>query len=139
VIDMSEQPERYDINISFLFFLLGFLLFVSIMFIFYGLMSYESDPTRSVLQIGVGIAGIVVVGYNLRRMQLRFSMLGKQLLGPRVVTTETCINCNYSNVRSFKEGDYIYAKGGPCPKCNSPEPMVIKAIFLQRPPRRQGQ
>jgi len=132
---MSEETERYDINVSFLFFLLGFTLFISVMFIFDGLMAYEKDTTRAILQVATGIAGMIFVAYNFRRMQLRVSVLGRRPLGPIVLTTETCSNCNYSNIRPFKEGDYIYGKGGPCPKCNSPDPMLISAIFLRKPPK----
>jgi len=136
---MSEERQRYDMNVSLIFFLLGFLLLFSVMLIFDGLMSYETDVVRSLLQIGAGIAGLIFVGYNLRKMQIRLSSLGKKPLGPTVLTTETCVNCNYTNVRQFKEGDYIYGKGGTCPKCNFQDPMVIKAIFVRGLPKKSGQ
>ncbi len=136
---MNEEPQRYDINISLLLFLFGFLTFLSIMLIFDGLMSYQTDAIRSVVEIGAGIAGIAFVGYNMRKTQLRLSSLGKRPVGPKVVTTESCVNCNYTNVRPFKEGDYIYGKGDTCPKCNFQDPMIVKAVFLQSPPKRPGQ
>jgi hypothetical protein len=132
---MTEKAQKYDINVSIVFFLLGFLLFLSVMLVFDGLMSYQTDSLRAIMQVGAGIAGIAFVGYNLRKMQVRFSVLAKTPFGPRVITTQSCLNCNYSNVRPFREGDYIYGKGDPCPKCNAPDPMLIKAIFLQKPPK----
>lgn len=135
MIQMSEDTQRYSINVSLLLFLLGFLLVLSIMLIFDGLMAYQADTLRSIMEMVAGIAGIGFVGYNIRKVQLRFSSLGKPPSAPRVLTSESCTKCDYSSIRPFKEGDYMYEKSGPCPKCNTQDSIVIKAIFLQSPPK----
>lgn len=135
---MSEDAEKYDISVSFLSFLLGFVSLISIMLIFDGLISYESDSLKSIIQLGAGLSGLIFVVYTLRRIQMKFSMLGRGAFGARVLTTEVCLNCNYSNVRAFKEGDYIHAIIGQCPKCNVPGSLIIKAIFLQKQPKKRG-
>jgi ssDNA-binding Zn-finger/Zn-ribbon topoisomerase 1 len=35
-----------------------------------------------------------------------------------VITTLECPQCNYKNIREFRNGDYLF-KEEPCPKCES--------------------
>jgi len=132
----NESGERYDVSISFFFFLLGFLTFISISLIFSGFTSMQDSYTLpGSISLGLGVLGLVLVGYNLWRMQGRLSVAARGQLGPRVVTKQKCRSCSHEVTRPFKEGDFIYGNGDACPKCGSGEPMLISAIFLHKPAR----
>jgi len=132
---MSRSQERYDVNISLFFFLLGFLLFVSITLLFNGISEINSGGSKlynGVMSLLLGIFGFVLVAYNVNKLRHRLSFPSVISLGPRVVTVEVCRKCGNRVERLFKEGDFIYGKGSKCNKCNSEEPMIIEAIYLKK-------
>lgn len=135
----NNSGERYDLNVSFFFFLLGFLVLISASLIYNGIMSVqESYTTTGLISLGLGILGIVLAGYNLIRLQGRFSMVGRAPTGPQVVTKLKCRSCAHETTRPFKEGDYVYGNGEPCTKCGKGEPTLITTIFLHKPPKKRG-
>lgn len=130
---MEKTSERYDINISLFFFLLGFLLFVSITLIFNGVSEVSSGKTiNGLMSFSLGILGFALVAYNINKIRHRLSLPAVLSLGPRVVTVEVCENCGYRAERLFKEGDFIFGRGGKCPRCNSETPMLIEGIYLKK-------
>jgi len=141
VREMPEQNsgESYDLNISFFFFLLGFLVIISLMLIYNGAMSLEEPyTTTGLISLGLGISGLLLAGYNLMKLQGRLAAVGRRPSGPQVVTKQKCRSCGYEVTRPFKEGDYVYGNGDVCTKCGKAEPMLVSAIFLQKPPKKRG-
>jgi len=135
----NNSGERYDLNISFFFFLLGFLVLISASLIYNGVTNLqENSATTGMISIGLGLLGLVLAGYNLFRLQGRLSTVGRAPAGPQVLTREKCKSCNFETTRPFKEGDYVYGNGDPCTKCGKGEPMLISTIFLKKPPKKQG-
>ncbi|MGC8933857.1 MAG: hypothetical protein ACP5LN_01700 [Thermoproteota archaeon] len=133
MLEMEKTSERYDINISLFFFLLGFLLFVSITLIFNGVSEVSSGKTiNGIMSFSLGILGFALVAYNINKIRHRLSLPAVLSLGPRVVTVEICENCGYRTERLFKEGDFIFGRGDKCPKCNSETPMLIEGIYLKK-------
>lgn len=130
---MEKTSERYDINISLFFFLLGFLLFVSITLIFNGVGEVSSGKTiNGVMSFSLGVLGFILVAYNINKIRSRLSLPAVLSLGPRVVTVEVCESCGYRTERLFREGDFIFGRGNKCPKCNSELPMLIEGIYLKK-------
>jgi hypothetical protein len=133
MLKMEKTSEKYDINISLFFFLLGFLLFVSITLIFNGVSEVSSGKTiNGIMSFSLGILGFALVAYNINKIRRRLSLPAVLSLGPRVVTVEICENCGYRTERLFKEGDFIFGRGDKCPKCNSETPMLIEGIYLKK-------
>jgi hypothetical protein len=135
----ENSNERYDLNVSFFVFLLGFLVMISLSLIYNGIMSLEQPYTISgLVSLGLGALGLLLAGYNLIKLQNRLSAVGRVPSGPVVITRQRCRSCNNEVTRPFKEGDYIYGNGDVCTKCGNAEPMLVTSIFLQKPPKKRG-
>ncbi len=48
---------------------------------------------------------------------------------PKILTKIVCASGNHSEVREFKEGDYVGKEVGKCPKCGSP--LLIVAVYSE--------
>jgi len=135
----NNSEEKYDLNISFFFFLLGFLVMISAFLIYSGFTNMQQSYTLpGAISIGLGVLGLALVGYNLLKLQGRLSTMGAAPAGPQVVTKQKCKSCGHEASRPFKEGDFIYGNGDACPKCGSGESMLIRSIFLHKPAKKRG-
>ncbi len=48
---------------------------------------------------------------------------------PKILTKIACMSGNYSEVREFREGDYVGKEVGKCPKCGAP--LLIIAVYSE--------
>ena len=46
-----------------------------------------------------------------------------------IITQLRCENCNHTERREFKEGDYVGKEIGECPKCGGK--LLVDAIYLE--------
>lgn len=57
----------------------------------------------------------------------------KKEITPEIFVEETCQACKEKTRRSFGDGDYVFANGTACLKCNSVN-TLITAIYGEYPP-----
>lgn len=116
----SQQPQRSGgsrgartgIAIMAIFFLLFGLFFL-----------YAGFQTNNQLNI---IVGFLIFSFF-------FSLMGSALRKPpvnplsRTVSVIKCHKCQYTEVRDFQKGDYMYKTVGKCKDCQGD--MYIKTIY----------
>ncbi|MCD6340609.1 MAG: hypothetical protein J7L51_01480 [Desulfurococcales archaeon] len=82
----------------------------------------QLDP----LILGLLAVFVVLMIYTL----LSFFTTRKQpAIPPKILTKIACISGNYSEVREFREGDYVGKEVGKCPKCGAP--LLIVAVYSE--------
>ena len=52
---------------------------------------------------------------------------------PKILTRISCVSGNHSEVREFREGDYVGKEVGKCPKCGAP--LLIVAVYSETFPQ----
>lgn len=113
-------------------FLIVFLLMIalimfSIFFLFLAANAYSQGFKGTALYYSMaGLMGLILSTYTLTRMILRKPSIST-VLDFEVQTFLQCLNCGFSNTRSFVNGDYVLGSGDKCPHCSSL--MVILAIY----------
>lgn len=113
-------------------FLIVFLLMIalimfSIFFLFLAANAYSQGLKGTALYYSMaGLMGLILSTYTLTRMILRKPSIST-VLDFEVLTFLQCLNCGFSNTRSFINGDYVLGFGDRCPHCSSS--MVILAIY----------
>jgi len=55
---------------------------------------------------------------------------------PKILTKIMCAGGNHSEVREFKEGDFVGKEVGKCPKCGSP--LFIVAVYSEAQTLKEG-
>lgn len=80
------------------------------------------DPMTIVI---LAVLAFIITYMAVSAMKSRQEPLKKKV----IVTQLKCNNCDYSERREFKEGDYVGKEVGDCPKCGGK--LLVDAIYLE--------
>ncbi len=80
------------------------------------------DPMTIVI---LAVLAFIITYMAVSAMKSRQEPLKKKV----IVTQLKCNNCDYSERREFKEGDYVGKEVGECPKCGGK--LLVNAIYLE--------
>jgi len=80
------------------------------------------DPMTVVI---LAVLAFIITYMAVSAMKSRQEPLKKKV----IVTQLKCSNCDYSERREFREGDYVGKEVGECPKCGGK--LLVDAIYLE--------
>ena len=127
----AEQQPQVRVSRAILV-LLGIGMIISLYLIVAATSAYFQDPQSNAWQtplfFGLLILGAIWV----------FNLLMKRRAQKVELHTVSQIKCEqegcaYSEIRDFKEGDYIYKKLGRCPSCGGQDTLYIDLIYAYNP------
>ena len=84
----------------------------------------QLDP----LILGLLAVFVVLMIYTLLSF---FTSRKPPAMPPKILTKIACVSGNYSEVREFREGDYVGKEVGKCPKCEGR--MLVSMIYAEKP------
>jgi len=80
------------------------------------------DPMTIVI---LAVLAFIITYMAVSAMKSRQEPVKKKI----IITQLKCANCDHSERREFKEGDYVGKETGKCPKCNGK--LLVHAIYLE--------
>ncbi|MFX1519201.1 MAG: hypothetical protein ACFFCD_04710 [Promethearchaeota archaeon] len=128
---MSEEKQPQVRVSRVILILIGIGMIVSLYLIISATSAYFQNPQgnwQTPLLFGLLILGTIWL--------FNFVMKGRaKKIQWHTVSQLKCgqEGCEYSEIRDFKEGDYIYKKLGKCPLCGGYETLYIDLIYAYNP------
>ena len=86
-----------------------------------------SDVADAVILVAIALIVSLMVLYVI--MIAFATRKQERVVPPKILTKIVCASGNHSEVREFKEGDYVGKEVGKCPKCGSP--LLIVAVYSE--------
>ena len=129
---MSEEKQPQSRVARVILILLGIGMIVSLYFIVVATSTYFQDPQSNAWQTPL-LFGLLILGaiwvFNLW-MRGRAKKIEWHTVSQIKCEKE---GCEYSEIRDFKEGDYVYKKLGNCPSCGGKNMLYIDVIYAYNP------
>jgi hypothetical protein len=129
---VSEEKKPQPRVPRIILILLGIGMVVSLYFIVSATAGYFQNPQDSAWQTQL-LYGLLILGVI---WVFNFWLRGRtQKIEWHTVSQLKCEQkgCEYSEIRDFKEGDYIYKKLGKCPLCGAQDTLYIDLIYAYNP------
>lgn len=129
---MSEE-KKPQVRVSrVILILIGIGMVVSLYFIVSATAGYFQNPQGSQWQTQL-LYGLLILGAI---WLFNFWIKGRsKKIEWHTVSQLKCEQegCEYSEIRDFKEGDYVYKKLGNCPLCGGQDTLYIDLIYAYNP------
>ena len=129
---MSEEKRPQARVSRVILILIGIGMVVSLYFIVSATTGYFQNPQGSQWQTQL-LFGLLILGVI---WLFNFWIRGRsKKIEWHTVSQLKCEQegCEYSEIRDFKEGDYVYKKLGNCPLCGGQETLYIDLIYAYNP------
>lgn len=126
----NQQPQSRVSRLVLIFLAIGMIL--SLYLIVTATAAYFQDPQSSAWQTNL-IFGLVILGAI---WVFNFWLRGRtRKIDWHTVSQIKCEQegCEYSEIRDFQEGDYVYKKLGRCPSCGGQDTLYIDLIYAYDP------
>ncbi len=122
--EASEMPPQAR-RISSVFMIIIFVMLILSIAALYQVIEDYMSGKLNLANIVLSLSAIAISLYMLFQLKMKPLKLGFE--AQKVLTTVECLKCGYTNIRDFKQGDFIFKVVEPCPKCN--EEMAISSIY----------
>jgi hypothetical protein len=129
---MSEEKQPPQRVSRVILILIAIGMIASLYFIVVATTGYFQDPQGSAWQTQL-LYGLLILGAI---WVFNFWIRGrKKEIIWHTVSQIKCEQegCEYSEIRDFKEGDYVYKKLGKCPLCGGQDTLYIDLIYAYNP------
>lgn len=129
---MSEEKRPQARVSRVILILIGIGMVVSLYFIVSATTGYFQNPQGSQWQTQL-LYGLLILGAI---WLFNFWIRGRsKKIEWHTVSQLKCEQegCEYSEIRDFKEGDYVYKKLGNCPLCGGQDTLYIDLIYAYNP------
>ncbi len=129
---MSEEKRPQARVSRVILILIGIGMVVSLYFIVSATAGYFQNPQGSQWQTQL-LYGLLILGAI---WLFNFWIKGRsKKIEWHTVSQLKCEQegCEYSEIRDFKEGDYVYKKLGNCPLCGGQDTLYIDLIYAYNP------
>ncbi|MCK5587921.1 MAG: hypothetical protein KAI34_04260 [Candidatus Lokiarchaeota archaeon] len=129
---MSSETQPPARTPRVILIIIGIGMIVSLYLIVTATSAYFQDPQSSAWQTNL-LFGLLILGaiwvFNFW-MRRRTKEIEWHTVSQIKCEQEVC---EYSEIRDFKEGDYIYKKLGKCPACGGQDTLYIDLIYAYNP------
>jgi len=132
-VEKMSEEKRPQARVSrVILILIGIGMVVSLYFIVSATAGYFQNPQGSQWQTQL-LYGLLILGAI---WLFNFWIKGRsKKIEWHTVSQLKCEQegCEYSEIRDFKEGDYVYKKLGNCPLCGGQDTLYIDLIYAYNP------
>ncbi|MHA1410195.1 MAG: hypothetical protein ACTSQY_07825 [Candidatus Odinarchaeia archaeon] len=127
----EQEQKKKERNMRIALTIIGAILMgVGALLLFYAVV----DP--AFLWLGM-IGGMILLMFAFNLLSIGLRPPPPLIQKVNTVTVIKCYSCDYTEIRDFKKGDYIFKELGECPKCSGVK--YIKTIYTISPEKNKKQ